>query len=222
MRPVIETTNEMTDDSGSLSDSSSSGRGRRNKIQRVVTEYDVEDLADELVRRWTADGDERSSLRDLADFFNRRLLRTALEEAGVRPLGGEVENLYRLLQDAEVTNGARIEAERRLEREGIDVDGLTDDFVSHQAVHTYLTKHRGVTPPTDDDDGVESTRESIERLRTRTTAVVENSLSSLTANDDIDLPEFDVFVDIRVTCRKCGRQHDIQDLLEQDGCDCST
>ena len=216
-----ELLNEMTDASEPINDSSSSGRSRRSKVERVVAESDMEDIEEELVRRWTADSDERSSLRDLADFFNRQVLQSALEDANVRLLAGETENLYRLLQNDEVTGGNYIKAKRRLEREGIDVDALTDDFVSHQAVHTYLTKHREVTPPSDGSRDVESSRESIERLQARTESVVENTLSSLRAHGDIDLPEFDVFVNIRVTCRNCGRHQTVVDLFEQDGCSCA-
>lgn len=196
-------------------------RGQRTKVARLIDEYDLQRLASELVDRWTADAD-RHSLRELADYFNRHLLRAEMEAAGMQPLEGEVDNLYRLLDGDDVSSGARVEADRRLEKEGIDVEELRSDFVSHQAIHTYLTKDREVEPPTSaDGDPIAKSQQSIQRLQSRTSAVVENTLSNLQRNDEFDLPEFDVFVDIQVVCTGCRTQYDVIDLLEQDGCGCT-
>jgi hypothetical protein len=68
-----------------------------------------------------------------------------MSEAGLNPLDGEAANTYRLLTSDDVTSGERTKVERHLNRAGIDVEQLRSDLVSHQAVHTYLTKHRGVS-----------------------------------------------------------------------------
>lgn len=201
-------------------DSSQASGRRRSKVARLIDEYGLEGLDAELERLWTAE-ENRLSLRELADYFNRQLLRARMDVVEMQPLEGEAENLYRLLTDGDVSSGTRIEAERQLEREGIDVDALMGDFVSHQAIHTYLTKHREVTAPAS-NSGVESSRESVQRLENRTGAVVENTLSTLRNREDLDLPKFDVFVDIRVTCQACHTQHEVIELLEQGGCDCTT
>jgi len=126
---------------GSLNDASP-GRGRRRKVARLIDEYNLQGIGEELERLWTAD-DDRRSLRSLADLFNRRLLKISLEEAGVTSLDGEVENAYRLLDDDDVSGADRTRARRRLEREGVDVDTLQEDFVTYQAVRTYLKNYRG-------------------------------------------------------------------------------
>ena len=109
-----------------------------NKVERVVRKYDLGDLGRELERRWTGEGRERQSLRDLSHYFNRQVLESAMDEAGVMTLQGELENIYELLTGDDVTEGARTQARNRLEREEIDADDLQDDFVSHYAMHTYL------------------------------------------------------------------------------------
>ena len=41
-----------------------------------------------------------------------------MEDAGMAPLDGEVENTYRLLTDSNVNTGAHTQARRRLEHAG--------------------------------------------------------------------------------------------------------
>jgi hypothetical protein len=198
-----------------------SGRSPTSKVGRVIREYGLDGLGEELERRWLGEGRERQSLRDLADVFNRRVLEQAMMTAGMDPLEGEVENTYALLTDADVSEGVRTQARNRLERGGADVDRLESDFVSHQAVHTYLRKYRDVERPgASDAERVEKTVDTIRRLESRTVAVVENSLESLRSAGSVVLGSFDVLIDVRVFCQDCGRQFDVVDLLERGGCDC--
>ena len=120
------------------------------KVRRVIDHYGLSELGDELAARWVGDGYDRESLRSLADRFNRRVLAAGMEAAGLTPLDGEVDNTYRLLTDDKVSAGMRTQVERRLERDGVDIEELRTDFVSHQAVHTYLTDDREIDPPGDD------------------------------------------------------------------------
>lgn len=194
---------------------------RRSKVGRIIAERGLAGMGERLERRWLGEGGRQSSLRELADYFNRRVLRSAMEEAGMQVLDGEDEHLYELLTDEEVTGGTRAQAERRLEREGIDVDRLTDDFVSHQAIHTYLTKYRDA-----ERDAGESTdrrqkgRNTIRRLRNRLRAVTETTLSTLAGDDGLSAGDVDVYVDVRVSCADCGAQYTVDDFLDRGGCDC--
>lgn len=195
---------------------------RRSKVARIIQEYDLTGMEEELVTLWTGLDGERYSLRDLAEYVNHELLRTAMENAGMSPLDGEVENTYRLLTDDDTTAGMQIEAKSALEHEGVDVDQLSRNFVSHQAIHSYLTKYRDVDFPCDtaDTNQVEKTSETITRLQNRLVAVAENSLQSLQKTDRISLGDFNVFVDVRVICEECGAQTSIIDVLKDGGCEC--
>lgn len=192
----------------------------RSKVGRLLAEYDLEEFGDELIRLWTGEDGKRHSLRDLADVFNRRLLQTALQDAGNTPLDGEVENLYRLLTDDETSAGMRTQAETTLQRDGIDPDELRRDFVSHQAVHTYLTKYRDAEAPTDTTDPVEKAADVHKRLQSRLLAVTENNLQRASDAGELTLGEFSVSVDVAVFCEDCGTQRSVTDLLANRGCAC--
>jgi hypothetical protein len=68
--------------------------GKRVKVARLVNHYELNIAGAELERLWTAEGEDQLSLRDLADYFNRKLLAHAMTIAGMQPLDGQVENLY--------------------------------------------------------------------------------------------------------------------------------
>ncbi|WP_224337571.1 rod-determining factor RdfA [Haloprofundus halobius] len=194
---------------------------RRSKVGRVIETYELDGFGEKLEAQWTAEGDERSSLRELATEFNQRLLEVALEAAGVSLLEGEVENYYRLLTDDDVTSGTRVQAERTLERHGVDVETLTADFVSHQAIHTYLVKYRGVSrDDSTDENRVEKVEVSIRRLRSRTQTVTTNSLQSLVDAGEIEVGDLDVLVDVNVHCGSCGQTLTVDQLLADGGCEC--
>ena len=197
------------------------GDERRSKVGRLIADHDLEGMGQVLADRWTGEVGEKHSLRDLADYFNRELLRATVEEAGSRPLDGEVENLYRLLTDETVSGGMRTEARKTLERDGVDVETLEAEFVSHQAVHTYLTKYRNVALQDEEVDQLEKDSETIRRLTSRTATVTESTLERLRNTDRVVLGDFDVLVDVRVLCADCGTATNITDLLEAGGCDCS-
>lgn len=192
------------------------------KVQRVIREYDLEPLGDRLASRWQGEDGPRRSLRELAHDLNQAMLGAAMREAGIRPLDGEVENLYRLLTGDEVGTAQRTEAAAKLERNGLDPEQLRSDFVSHQAVHTYLREHRGVhLSRSEEDDPIDRTAETIQRTSGRLRSVTERALARH-AGDQLTLGEPDVFVSVQVFCDVCDRQFDVEDLLARGGCDCGS
>ena len=196
--------------------------GRTGKVARILSDYDIPDFGDELVERWTAE-DDRMSLRELAAYFNKQLLKSRLDQRRVDILPGEIENMYRLLTDEDVTSGTRIQVENRLSEHGIDTEELTADFVSRQAIHTYLTKHRQETYEEPDADEIVDRRlEELQRLRSRQQAVTEQTLSTLRKRDRLDLGSFQVLSSVQVQCTDCGRQFELSALLDRGGCDCSS
>jgi hypothetical protein len=144
-----------------------------------------------------------------------------MNEANVVTLEGELSNTYELLTGDDVTEGARTQARNRLEREGVDVDDVRDDFVSHYAIHTYLREHRGVEyPSADDEDQREKSVETIQRLTSRLTAVTERNVENLRSTERLDIGQVDVLADIQVVCEDCGRQYDAISLIERGACRC--
>lgn len=194
------------------------GRGRRSKVARLIEEYEMEPLGAEMERLWTATED-RHSLRDLATYFNQRLLERAFEESNIRPLDGEVENIYRLLTDDGTADGTRIR--RRLERDGLDVDALERDFVTYQAIRTYLKKHRGAEYTPAETDPIEREINNIQQLRGRIDSVTDGKIEQLRNTDQLDIGTFRTLIDIRIVCEDCNTQFDIIELLERGHCNCS-
>jgi hypothetical protein len=199
------------------------GSGRRGKVERLLEEYELAELGNALERAWTAtDPDERASLRDLATRFNERLLEAVLRDAGDAVLEGEIENTYHLLAGDPVSSGDRRRAERRLERQGIDIDALRSDFVSYQAIRTYLKEHRGAEQETDEVNRRQKAVETVRRLRTRLVTVAEDRLESLQSAGEISLGESRIILDLRVVCEDCGTQQSFTTLIEEGGCECAT
>ncbi|WP_049986149.1 rod-determining factor RdfA [Halobellus rufus] len=192
----------------------------RSKVGRLIHAYEMDGVDQELEDRWTGKGYESQSLRSLADWFNRRLLAAKLEQSGETPIDGEVANLYRLLTDDDVTAGMRVDAEATLERNGIDPETVRKEFVSHQAVHTYLTEFRNASKERSSGDRIENVRTTVQRLQSRLVAVVENNIEQLRSTDRLTLGDFSVLVDVQVYCEDCGASYGIADLLDRGGCDC--
>jgi hypothetical protein len=197
-----------------------SGPGRPPKVRRVIDEYGLDGLGDELERRWTASGDERMSLRALADYLNEELLAEAMADAGIQPVEGEVENHYQLLTGEDVSRGDYTRIRRRLERDGVDVDRLEDDFVTYQAVRTYLTEHRNAEYEAESRDRAAVEADSIQRLQGRVASVVDSKLEQLDSTGDIALGDSQTFVEITVHCVECGERLEVGEFLERGGCNC--
>jgi len=201
-------------------ESTESGRGRRSKVARLIEEYDLPGLGAELEQMWTAE-ENRRSLRDLAAYFNQQLLAQTLEEANVQQLDGELENTYRLLTDEDVSSAESVRIQRRLERDGVDVEALQNDFVTYQAIRTYLKEHRGAEYTPAETDPLERETTNVQKLRGRVVSVTEGKLEQLRDSDQLTLGEFRMLADIQVVCEDCNTQFDVLELLDRGGCECS-
>jgi hypothetical protein len=207
--------------------SQSSGTSRETdqtpscKIDRMAADYDLSREAERLGEYWTRD-DNRYSLRELAVHFNHQLLRGAMEQAGLNPLDGEVENTYRLLTDEEVSPGMRTQAHNRLQKHDIDVDQLQSDFVSYGTVRRHLKGCLGAErePNEADNNPAETGAQRIAALQNRTVAVTENTLSQLASANELTVGDIDVFVDITVSCPECGMHATVREFIDNNGCHC--
>ena len=70
------------------------------------------------------------------------------------------------------------------------------------------------------EDPVEQGVTTIKRLQSRLAAVSENTLETLEEKGAIDVGDPYILVDVQVTCRVCGRQYEIGELIESGGCEC--
>ncbi|WP_101298350.1 rod-determining factor RdfA [Halegenticoccus soli] len=191
------------------------------KVGRLIDRYGLDGLNGRLRRRWTGSGSERSSLRELERYVNERVLGAAVSESRA-PMRSDVETVYRLLTDDGVSAGRRIETERRLAREGIDVEALRKDFVSHQTIHSHLRGCLGAScaEALSDEERLEKAEKTVFSMQNRTKIITAETLRRLADADALSLPDFDVFVEIQVACEACGRYMTAATLLDRGGCSC--
>lgn len=194
--------------------------GPRLKVARVIEEYDLDGMGERLERSWTGRGEPQRSLRELEHRLNRAILRKGMERAGMDPVEGDVETAYELLA-GDASSGDRVQKRRELERNGVDVDAVEEDFVSHRAVHSYLRNHRDVerSDPAP-SDRLAKGQERIERLKGRTGAVTADVIDRLQEADLLDAADVDAIVNVRVLCNDCGRSYEVIEFIQDGGCDC--
>lgn len=191
------------------------------KLGRIGDRYDLSTIDKRLVEQWTADGEERSSLRELSRSVNETLLRSAMEEADVAYRPGEVESTFETLTDDDVSSGVRTETRRELSSDGVPVDDVEADFVSHQTVHSHLTDCLDVSRESASrTEQLRKDRERIQALTNRTATVCEDTLDRLERTEAIELGSFAVFTSATVLCEDCGSQYAIDELLDRGSCDC--
>lgn len=191
------------------------------KLSRVATEFDLEKLDTQLVTYWTATGDEKKSTRQLATYVNQRVLEAALETADILPKDGEVENTYRLLTDNDVSSGTRVQTRNELRRDGVSIDDVESNFVSHQTVYNHLTDCLEAELETpSDEERIERSTDKLAALQNRTAAVTSDTVGQLERNDVLDIDEFNVAVSVTVTCENCLQEYPVRTLLEKGSCGC--
>lgn len=194
---------------------------RTSKVERLIDAYGLVHIGADLEAAWLGEGRERESLRDLADRFNQALVLATARDVGMDIVDGEAENYYRLLTDDGVTAGTRVAVRNRLEKQGIDVASLTDDFVSYQAIRHYLTEVRGAQyDGVDQSATVESEQAVINKLQGRVETVVRDAVERLVTAERLSLGKYRVLVSVDVLCEDCGGQFSVGELLTRRRCDC--
>lgn len=194
----------------------------RYKVPRVASRHDMTEILEQSERQWTGKEGERSSLRELATRFNIKLLTQVISDHDASISGPEIQAMYDTLSGSEGTAGDRTRVRRNLERHGVDVDNLEEKFVSHQAIHTYLTDGRGLSKPGTDRRTRSDALQTVERLRARLATVTESELHSLNREPDYTFGDPETIVTITVACNECNAHMELDAALQGEGCECST
>ena len=187
------------------------------KIARVADDYNISEIDAKLIER----REQGDSLRDLATYLNKQILSESLN-TGTREVVGDADSIYEVLRGNDVNRSRQVELRSKLDRNGIDIEAVERDFVSHQTVRNHLHDCKAIDTgrkSTVDIDGAEKT---IEWAQARSEGVIEQTLERLrNAGNVADTPT-EVTLSVRVGCSACGRTYRIGDFLEQQGCDCQT
>jgi len=98
---------------------------------------------------------------------------------------------------------------------------LERNFVTYQAVRSYLMEYRDAEyEGPSDEERLDSDREIIQRLTSRMLSVTEDRLETPRKTGRLDLDEFEVLLDPQVLYQSYGRQHSVEALFDQEGCEC--
>lgn len=190
---------------------------------RVRERYELEDLDEELRQR-RADG---ASLRALETVVNKRILEQAIERNGAdlrTPLPDDrgVDTVYDILaKETTAADTERVQVQTRLEQAGIDIDAVTDDWVSHVTIKTHLNDCLSIETDRETSISEEDAIDTVEWARARSENVIAETVRRLESAGLVEIGDPTVTVSIRLTCEACGRSYSVQDLLSEGGCACS-
>ena len=187
------------------------------KTGRLLSHYSLHDQEQRLRDEWI----NGKSVRTLCSELNRAVIREELDAAGANRTTWDISLVTDILRGNGTDEVEQFEVKRELDRNGIKVDEVSSRLVSHQTVYRHLTDCLGASKTTEvsPEKRRQRTIDTVFALQQRLEAVSRSALERLTTSDITDVGSFDILVDIRVVCSKCGRSMDFQTAVH-DGCDC--
>lgn len=115
------------------------------KVGRVADKHDLAtavlemDINEALLDRWLGRGEyPETAVRPLVDWFNLKILKKVYQENGRKAIEHQIENDYEALTGDD--DNRKWSVEDDLERDGIDPDELTNDFISRSSMYRHLTQ----------------------------------------------------------------------------------
>lgn len=194
------------------------------KVNRVMRKYGLEHLGDEMVSLWTSTGEDRLTLRELEAWFNKKVTAKAISKSEfeidlVEPYAEQVYGVLRGDDDTVETDREVLKGE--LKQKGVKVDDLMEDFVSYQAVNTWLKKSKGAEPPEKDTSQEREAKmiARVRKLRSRCEKVGVDSIELLRKMGDVTTAPVDVDVRFTVTCKECKFPMPITEFISKGGCE---
>jgi hypothetical protein len=189
------------------------------KVDYVSQKHDLKQLDDRIRRRRE---NEDYSLRDLETYVNSRVLRAAMERAGMSVLEGRAEDYYERLANEEEDSLKHKEARRHLRDAGVAVDEVMDDFVCYQTVRKHLNECLGISTSEEYEPDLRKSRNQIGAMKARAESVVHTEVDRLWRHGVLAIGEPDVIVSVKVRCSECGRVYSPATLFDNQGCTCSS
>lgn len=186
------------------------------KVKRVAKAYGLEGLDAELKRRREQND---ATLHELATYLNERLTAAAIAAAKIE-LDAEPGTVRAALENSDNIDIGRRDEIRGAVAGELDIDRLQTDYTSHETVRKHLNDHLGVSTSR---GSIETAQELEKALRTYEqqyeTAVV-SALERAAERGLLSGGDFRVF-STRVECRQCSTTYRLEELLADDGCECS-
>jgi hypothetical protein len=206
-----------------------------NKIDRLIKQYELNEIEDALVAHWTREDEERrKSIRELTNWFNEKLIVAVLDEytGGLIPSDYTVEEMttrlrardsdaakYDNIPDREVTDIVQW-----LQNNDVPVDDVIDDLVSYGTMYTYLKEIKGaVSPDAQPDQRSPKERQAdvLEGIRndlTKQPERINSRLRTLRNHNQLPNTKPDIHVSVECNCPACGHAQPIATYIKQQGC----
>ncbi|MDV7351219.1 hypothetical protein R3751_15745 [Halorubrum distributum] len=184
----------------------------RPKIIRVIDKYDLDGIGDEMVAEWTKPESTRRSCRELAEFFNIRVLDAALREAGIIWDRSLVEECAAIIKDRDKSLTGF-----DLDSRGVDIDEVGEDMVSYQSIYTYLTEYRDTEYEREIND-LHSRVKSLRQIETKAETIVTGIISQSVSHNQVHGAEPQIEVTTECICETCGSNTEMSVYLQNGGC----
>jgi broad-specificity NMP kinase len=207
----------------------------KNKIDRLIEEYELTGIEESLVRDWTHEDDQRrKSVRELTSWFNQKLVMVILD----RHTGGMIPSDYTVKEittrlHARGSNSSKyndipdreiMDIVQWLQNNDVPVENVIDDFVSYGTMYTYLKEIRGaVSPDSQPDQRSPEGRQAdvLEGIRTdlaKQPERINSRLRTLRTHNQLPETKPDIHISVECNCPACGYAQPIADYIEHQGC----
>jgi hypothetical protein len=162
------------------------------------------------------------SVRELTDWYNKRVLKSVFNDQNKMLLDGEVDLIYDLLTSEEASAGMKVQTRHRLKKHDINDEKILSDFISRQTLYRHLNNCLSLSysPPSDDIDPSQKFRNKISQLEGRVAIVSKDGLKQLRNKGTLHIEDPEIIVNISVLCKECNYMTTATDLFENDTCDC--
>jgi hypothetical protein len=207
----------------------------KNKIDRLIEQYELPGIGESLVRDWTHEDDQRrKSIRELTSWFNQKLVMVILDRytSGMIPSDYTVEEITTRLQargsDAskynDIPDREIMDIVQWLENNDVPVGDVIDDFVSYGTMYTYLKEIRGAVSPDSQPDQrspEERQVDVLEGIRTdlaKQPERINSRLRTLRTHNQLPETKPDIHISVECNCPACGHAQPIADYIQQQGC----
>ncbi len=185
------------------------------KVQRVTEAYHLSGINDELRRRYES-GD--ATLHELANYVDDRITSVTLG-AIENPIDAEPATIRAALNQAEDIPATRRDNIRATLAGRIDLEILTDSYVSHETVRRHLNEHLNVSTSRGGFETIEELQEALDAYRKQYQDGVRSALERANKKEMIDGDQYRIF-STRIECQHCSETYRLQELLENRGCSC--
>ena len=199
------------------------------KVARAASRADLEGVDEWIEASWRGVGTEKQSLREITDEFNTRVLKGILKQRDTQFMPSQAGFLREVIEsdekasDIDISRVEREEILAELEADGLGADETSNLLISYQTLHTHLKEHLSVSTPTQTksrEETVESQRDTIWRLNSRTEAIAKSFIDKDVDTEDVDTDRFDITATATIRCDQCGYNKRVTQFLADGGCDC--